>query len=184
MNRNQEVRISKLLSLVLRHQPGRIGIMLDDRGWTDVATLLAALAAYSSPVSKGDLEQVVAENTKQRFAFNDDKTMIRANQGHSVIVNLDYAVAVPPTILYHGTGVKNLTSILASGIKRMARHHVHLSADIETALIVGRRWGIPAVLKIAAQEMQDTGFVFYKSLNAVWLTDRVPPEYISESPIL
>ncbi len=167
---------SKFLSLVLRHDPARIGIVLDEHGWTDVAALLAACAAHGVWITRAELEQIVATSDKRRFALSEDGTRIRANQGHSVEVDLELAPAVPPARLYHGTIDRFVGSIRAGGLVRGERHHVHLSADVETAKKVGGRRGRPVVLTVRADEMTD--HVFYRSANGVWLVEHVPAELI------
>jgi len=171
-------QISKFLSLVLRHDPARIGITLDSAGWTDVAALLAAASTHGVPITRDALAQVVATSDKQRFALSEDGARIRANQGHSIEVDLELAEALPPTTLYHGTVGDALAGIRARGLVRGARHHVHLSADVETATTVGGRRGRPVLLTIRAGDMASAGHVFYRSHNGVWLTDAVPIEYI------
>jgi putative RNA 2'-phosphotransferase len=173
------VRISKRLALVLRHHPESIEIALDEAGWVDVPDLLAALARHGLALSREELDDVVATSDKQRFAFDASGRRIRANQGHSVPVDLGYAPAVPPTVLYHGTPLRNLPAIRAHGLRRGARHHVHLSADVATAWRVGRRRGPSAVLTVDAAGLAAAGSTFYRSTNGVWLVDAVPPEYLS-----
>jgi putative RNA 2'-phosphotransferase len=173
------VKWSKYLSLVLRHRPEVLGITLDAQGWTDVATLLEKLHRNGISIDQNVLAQIVATNSKKRFAFSDDGTKIRASQGHSVAVDLGYQPAMPPQVLYHGTGEKSLNSILKSGLQKGERHHVHLSADVETAIKVGQRHGKPVVLHVAAQQMQKDGFLFFISQNGVWLTDYVPAAYLA-----
>ena len=172
------LRISKFLSLVLRHEPERIGIVLDEAGWTDVDTLLAACAAHGTPLTRDELADVVAFSDKQRFALSPDGTRIRANQGHSVEVNLQLAPAAPPQRLYHGTVAEFLASIRAQGLVKGERHHVHLAADEATATRVGGRRGTPIVLVVRAAEMAAAGHVFYRSQNGVWLVESVPPEFL------
>lgn len=172
------VRTSKFLSLVLRHDPARIGITLDDAGWTDVAQLLAACAAHGVSLTRDQLAAVVAESDKQRFALSPDGTRIRANQGHSVEVDLQLAPAEPPEVLYHGTVEAALAGIRADGLVRGKRHHVHLSADAATATKVGARRGTPVILTVRAADMVAAGHVFYCSDNGVWLTEHVPPHFI------
>src|SRR5688572_7482852 len=145
------VRVSKFLSLVLRHDPARIGIVLDDAGWTDVSALLAAAAAHGVTITRAELAEVVATSDKQRFALSPDGTRIRANQGHSVEVDLELAAAPPPATLYHGTVDAALPGIREKGLIRGARHHVHLSADLETAKKVGGRRGKPVILTVRAE---------------------------------
>lgn len=178
MNERRLVRTSKLLSRVLRHAPESIGIELDPAGWVDVDWLLGALARSGHPVSPAELEEVVARNDKKRFALSDDGRRIRASQGHSVPVDLGYAPVAPPERLYHGTARTHVASILADGIRRRSRHHVHLSPDADTATRVGRRHGRPVVLTVLAGELHRRGHLFYRSANGVWLTDHVPPEAI------
>lgn len=173
-----DVRTSKLLSLVLRHDPSRIGITLDSAGWTDVAALLAALAAHGHPLTRAQLERVVAQSDKQRFALSPDGARIRANQGHSVAVDLQLPARQPPARLYHGTVAHALAGIRAEGLQRRKRHHVHLSADLGTAIKVGGRRGAPIILTVRAAEMAAAGHVFYCSANGVWLTDEVPPRFL------
>ncbi len=173
------VQKSKLLSLVLRHRPELIGLKPDAQGWVEVDQLLKSLESFGKPMSKAELEQVVATNDKQRFAFSKDKTAIRANQGHSINIDLDYPVSQPPQVLYHGTAQQFLASILKNGIQKKSRHHVHLSAETEIAKIVGSRYGKPVLLKIQSGLMHEAGIKFYKSENEVWLTDFVDPQFIS-----
>jgi uncharacterized protein (TIGR02452 family) len=170
--------LSKFLSLVLRHEPQRIGITLDSAGWTDVAELLAAAAVHGTPLTRDELAEIVATSDKQRFALSADGTRIRANQGHSVEVELELAPATPPTLLYHGTVDRFLDGIRAKGLIKGERHHVHLSADLETAQKVGGRRGRYVILVVRAAEMAAAGHPFYVSQNGVWLTDHVPCEFI------
>jgi len=172
------VRYSKFISLVLRHKPQSIGLVLDEGGWASVDALLAGMRAKGLSVDRETLERVVAENDKQRFAFNADHSKIRANQGHSIAVDLGLQPRTPPDLLYHGTAVKNLSSILAQGLIKGNRQAVHLSIDIDTAVKVGSRHGKPVVLVIEAARMSADGFVFTCSENGVWMVDHVPPEYL------
>lgn len=170
--------ISKLLSLVLRHQPETLGIQLDSNGWTEVDFLLEKLKEKSADLDFERLEQIVYTNDKQRFAFNEDLTKIRANQGHSVNVDVELKPQLPPELLYHGTVDKFLGAIRTEGLKKGARLHVHLSKDLETAIKVGSRRGKPVILTILASQMAAAGYVFYLSENGVWLCDAVPPSFI------
>lgn len=179
INEQENTRISKFLSLVLRHQPEHIGIELDEHGWTDVNTLIAKAQKKGVNLTPGILKYVVDTNAKKRFAFNNDLTKIRASQGHSVEVDLQYVPQIPPVLLYHGTGSQSINSILQHGLQKMTRHHVHLSADQDTAIKVGRRHGNPAVLCIDAKQMAGQGYTFFQSANGVWLTEHVPAKYIS-----
>lgn len=175
-------RRSKFLSLVLRHDPARVGIALDDAGWTDVAGLLAACAAHGVTITRAELDELVASSDKQRFALSADGTRIRANQGHSVAVELGLPVVPPPAVLYHGTVEAALPGIRARGLVKGARHDVHLSAERETATKVGARRGAPVILTIRAGAMAAAGHVFRRSANGVWLTAHVPPEFIELPP--
>jgi len=172
-------RESKILSLVLRHKPEVIGITLDKNGWVLVSDLICGMKNYGRPITMVELENIVATNDKKRFAFNDDHTKIRANQGHSVEIDLALTETTPPPILYHGTAQSSVESIKQSGLTKMKRQHVHLSADKETAIKVGSRHGKPVVLKINTAQMLVDGYKFYQAANGVWLTDKVPYEYIS-----
>lgn len=172
------VKTSKFLSLVLRHQPELIGITLDASGWVSVSELLRACQAHGQPLTLADLHEVVAHNDKQRFSLSEDGQMMRANQGHSVPVELGYSPAIPPDILYHGTVGKFLSSIKEEGLKKGSRHHVHLSPDEETARRVGQRRGKPLILKVESRRMHQRGHQFFRTANDVWLTEHVPPEYL------
>ncbi len=173
-----EVKISKLLSLILRHNPALIGLKLDTNGWASVNELLAKMQAKGHGISMEELKHIVETNSKKRFAFSEDYEKIRANQGHSVKVDLGYEKQDPSPVLFHGTAQKNLELILKTGIKKMKRHHVHLSPDKATAQKVGMRHGKPVILSVDAKRMSDGGFDFYLSNNGVWLTDFVPVEFI------
>jgi putative RNA 2'-phosphotransferase len=170
--------ISKFLSLVLRHEPEQIGLALDDEGWADVAALIEKINQKGIRLDFATLQIIVDTNDKKRFAFNEDKSRIRASQGHSVEVNLNLPPQVPPNILYHGTAIKFLPVIKEKGLFKMERRHLHLSADEGIAKNVGGRHGKPVVLVIQALAMHEKGHVFYLSDNGVWLTDHVPPAFI------
>jgi putative RNA 2'-phosphotransferase len=179
MNSKKEVvRISRFLSLVLRHQPQAINLTLDENGWASVPELLNKLNAEGFIVDFDGLQQVVETNTKKRFAFNEDKTMIRASQGHSIMVDLGFEKKEPPAVLYHGTAAINSAAISKGGLLKQSRLHVHLSADMETALKVGQRHGRPVVFEVSAKEMYQQGYGFYLSENGVWLTDFVPADFL------
>ncbi|WP_084718070.1 RNA 2'-phosphotransferase [Streptacidiphilus carbonis] len=175
-----EVRASRFLSLILRHDPGRVGLTLDPAGWVGVSDLLAALAACGRPLTRAQLDLVVERNDKQRFAFDPTGTRIRASQGHSVPVELGYEAAEPPALLFHGTHPQALDAIRAEGLRPMNRHAVHLSPDAGTATRVGTRRGRPVVLTVDAARMSADGHRFRVSANGVWLTDAVPPEYLGQ----
>ena len=179
MNEKEIKRISKFLSLLLRHQPETIGLSLDENGWADVEELINKSKKRRMYFSLSDLEIVVVENDKQRFSFNEDKSKIRANQGHSIKnINLEFEAIEPPENLYHGTVEKFLESIKANGLQKMSRQHVHLSEDLITATKVGSRRGKPIILVINSGLMFCEGYEFYKSKNGVWLTDQVPSKFI------
>jgi putative RNA 2'-phosphotransferase len=178
MDDARRTALSKFLSFVLRHNPQAIGIQLNANGWIGVEELLDACAKSGRGLTRQELEEVVATSNKQRFAFNSERTQIRANQGHSLEIELNHEVRVPPALLFHGTTQQSLKSIRERGLLKMQRHHVHLSPDVETATNVGQRRGRVVVLSIQALRMHGDGFVFFLSPNDVWLTDRVPSEYI------
>jgi putative RNA 2'-phosphotransferase len=169
---------SKFIALVLRHKPEEIGISLDEHGWANVDELIAGIAK-TQPLDMAMLEEIVSSDDKQRYSFNEDKTLIRANQGHSIPVDVELEKKIPPEILYHGTGEKYVESIERQGLIPKSRLYVHLSADYETAVKVGSRHGKPVVYTVAAEKMQNDGYVFYQSVNGVWLTKNVPAEYLS-----
>lgn len=171
-------RISKFLSLVLRHQPEIIGLQLDESGWTNVELLIDKMNQSGFTIDRHTLVHVVETNAKKRFSFDETQQKIRANQGHSVEVELGYRPQNPPDILYHGTGVQNSAAIQQAGLTKMSRHHVHLSADVETARKVGQRHGKPMVFEVDAKQMFDQGFIFFLSDNGVWLTDEVPARFL------
>ena len=171
-------KLSKFLSLILRHKPEVLGITLDPQGWASTKEIIEKMQAQGKQVSLQDLQEVVANNDKQRFKLSEDSKRIRANQGHSITVDLQLTPRIPPTTLYHGTATKNLGLIFQQGLLKRKRTHVHLSKDKETAIKVGQRHGTPVVLWIDAQQMQEDGFVFYLSENGVWLTEHVPVKYI------
>lgn len=171
---NSIVKISKLLSLVLRHQPDKIGLTLDENGWVDVDELLRCVNQHGTSLTRDLLEQVVAENDKKRFAFSDDRLRIRASQGHSISVDLALPAVQPPELLYHGTATRFVDSIRETGLHSGSRQHLHLSIDVETAISVGKRHGKPVVLTILAGELWRNGQSFYLSENHVWLTESVP----------
>ncbi|MEV0231927.1 RNA 2'-phosphotransferase [Nonomuraea sp. NPDC050786] len=176
MDERRLVRISKYLSRHLRHDPQRIGLTLDAHGWVPVDTLLRAAAEHGFPITAAELWEVVRANDKRRYTLDNGR--IRANQGHTVPVDLDLPAVEPPELLYHGTVGRVLAAIRAEGLRPMNRHHVHLSADRQTATRVGARRGVPVVLVVAAGTMHADGHVFHISANGVWLVDHVPPGYL------
>ncbi|KOG84782.1 MULTISPECIES: RNA 2'-phosphotransferase [Streptomyces] len=180
MDERRTVKVSTYLSKHLRHQPERIGLTLDRNGWVAVDELLAAAARHGFALSRAELDHAVAVNDKRRFTVEGGVggDRIRANQGHTVPVDLDLPPAEPPAYLYHGTVSHALDAIRTEGLRPMARHHVHLSPDRETATRVGARRGRPVVLAVDAGVMHRAGHVFRVSANGVWLTDAVPPEFL------
>jgi putative RNA 2'-phosphotransferase len=178
MDAKRRTCVSKFLSLVLRHEPQKIGISLDPAGWVGAGELLEALARNEFPVSPQELREVVARSDKKRFAFSEDGLRIRASQGHSVEVELGYHPTQPPELLFHGTVDRFIDSIRAEGLRKGERHHVHLSPDESTANIVGERRGKPVLLRIQSGRMHRDGIEFFVSANGVWLTDHVAAKYI------
>jgi len=170
--------ISKFMSLVLRHKPEEIGLNMNENGWVNVQELIAKMNQKGLAVNDDLINKIVQTNDKKRFVFNEDKTLIRANQGHSIDIDLDLAPVEPPETLYHGTAERFLESILKTGLHKQSRQHIHLSITIETAIAVGKRHGKPVVLKIQSGIMYQAGFKFYLSENKVWLTDTIPAQYI------
>jgi putative RNA 2'-phosphotransferase len=178
LNPQRCVKISKYLSKHLRHQPERLGLELAPGGWVAVEELLAATAKNGFDISLSELKQVVATNEKQRFSFDDSGDLIRANQGHSIEVDLQLPVRTPPAILYHGTHVQAVTPILRTGLQKMSRHHVHLTTNLSVAHEVGGRRGKSIIIAVNAVLMESNGHDFYCTDNDVWLVDNVPPEYL------
>jgi putative RNA 2'-phosphotransferase len=178
MTDEEIIRTSKFLSLVLRHEPERVGLKLGEAGWVGVDELLQAVNASGVALTLEQLQHIVATSDKKRFAFSEDGQRIRASQGHSVEVDLQYPPQTPPEVLYHGTATRFLDGIRKDGLQRMERHDVHLSAETKVTLQVGGRHGKPVLLTIRAGEMHRAGFVFRCSANGVWLVDRVPATFI------
>jgi len=179
--KNSAKRHSKLLSLILRHAPEKAGLELGAGGWVLVADLLSGLDRIGSPMTQAELENLVATNEKKRFTLSDDGSKIRAAQGHSVSVDMEFSPTQPPAELFHGTATRTLPIILAGGLKPMSRQHVHLSVDHETAVRVGQRHGKPVVLKVLAGALHQSGQDFYQAENGVWLTGNILPQYIQEA---
>lgn len=171
---------SKFLSLVLRHKPESIDIQLDKAGWANVSELIEKMNKVGYHLTMDKLQEVVKNNDKQRFSFSEDLTMIRANQGHSIDVQLGYVPVKPPETLYHGTALRNKELILQGGIDKRQRHHVHLSSNKDTALNVGQRHGKPFIFVVLSRKMYEDGIQFFQSENNVWLTDYIDPKYLSE----
>ncbi len=170
---------SKFLSLVLRHDPRKIGLVLDPQGWVDVDDLLAALARTDNAMTRDTLFEIVATSDKKRFSLSDDGKRIRAAQGHSVQVDLGLTPVTPPAVLFHGTASTSVASIMKDGLLPRGRQQVHLSADTDTAIKVGMRHGRPVILQIKAGQMSKDGHLFFQADNGVWLTDQVPATYLS-----
>ncbi len=173
-------RISRFLALVLRHKPQAAGITLDAHGWAEVPALLRGVSG-TYPLTRTELEEIVRTDEKQRYSFSEDRTKIRANQGHSVPVDVELERCAPPDTLYHGTGRQFRDSILSQGLMPKGRLYVHLSGDRETAKAVGLRHGTPVVFSVSSGQMARDGVDFYRSANGVWLTRYVAPCYLRES---
>lgn len=178
MTDKEIIRTSKFLSLILRHEPERAGLKLGEAGWVGVDELLQAVNSHGVTLTLDQLKHIVATSDKKRFAFSDDGQRIRANQGHSIQVDLQYPPQTPPEVLYHGTATRFMDSIRQHGLQKMERHDVHLSAETKVTVQVGSRHGKPVLLKIRAGDMHRAGFVFRCSANGVWLVDQVPPQFI------
>ena len=171
-------KLSRFLSLVLRHKPETIGLELDQQGYAEVDLLIKKMNQYGKNIDLETLQYIVATNNKKRYAFNEAGDKIRANQGHSIKVDLGYTPQTPPAILYHGSARRFVSSIFNTGLDKRKRHHVHLSADLKTASKVGQRHGQLVIFEVLAKEMHEAGFSFYVSTNGVWLTDKVPVQYL------
>jgi putative RNA 2'-phosphotransferase len=178
INEKEDIKLSKFLSLVLRHQPQLIGIELDEQGWVYVEELLKQANAHGNDITVETLDHIVETNSKKRFAFSDDRLKIRASQGHSVDIDLGIKPLEPPAILYHGTGAQSVKSILETGLEKRSRQHVHLSRDLDTAVKVGQRHGKPVVFEVLASEMHREGYRFFLSDNGVWLVNDVPFRFL------
>jgi putative RNA 2'-phosphotransferase len=178
VNEKRRIHVSKYLSRHLRHAPEDLGLVLEPGGWVFIDDLLLGASEAGFPITSEELDAVVRACEKQRFAVDETGTKIRANQGHSAEVDLQLESADPPPELYHGTPERNREAILRDGLHKMARHHVHLSPDTQTASKVGQRRGKPVILVVNAARMRADGHVFFRSANGVWLVDHVPPEYL------
>jgi putative RNA 2'-phosphotransferase len=174
----EDTRLSKALSYWLRHRPGAANLLLDAQGWADVEAVLRALARSGCSISLDRLHTMIDRNDKQRFELSPDGKQLRARQGHSVAVTLDWPSVVPPDLLYHGTVGRSLDTVLREGLRPMQRHHVHLSPDVETARRVGARRGSPVILGVRARELATSGTPFFLTANNVWLVEAVPPQFI------
>ncbi len=171
-------KTSKFLSFVLRHKPEAIGLTLDSQGWASIPKLIEKSASECT-LTNNLIKQVVTTNDKQRFLLSADGQRIRANQGHSIKVDLNLQPQEPPPLLYHGTATRFLNSIKQEGLKPGQRHHVHLSTDVATAMAVGQRYGKPVILQVASGEMFQAGYEFFLSENWIWLTEHVPPQFLT-----
>ena len=180
LSKKEYARISKFLSLVLRHKPEQIELELDMSGWADVNSLIEKCNCSNIPLTREALNFIVETNPKRRFAYNNDQTKIRASQGHSIHVELGLGSIEPPAVLYHGTAELFVPAIWSKGLLKQQRQHVHLSSNVETALSVGRRHGEPYVFEILAKQMYVDGYDFFIYENGVWLTDNVPVQYLRE----
>ena len=181
MSANNITSTSKYLSFILRHGPHKIGLTLNAQGWACIEELIVCAAKDGRILTREIIEEIVVTDEKQRYAVSDDGLMIRANQGHSIDVDLQLKETEPPDVLFHGTARSSVAAILAQGLKPMRRHHVHLSVDETTARAVGQRYGEPAILRVDCAAMRAAGHIFYVSENGVWLTDTVPVEFLSET---
>jgi len=174
------IKISKFLSLILRHKPESIGVSMSPHGWVNINELIQAAEKHRIYLNKKIIDQVIKENEKQRFTYSTDGESIRANQGHSINIELELKPSKPPKILYHGTASRFMENIRKKGLLKMNRQHVHLSLLKKTAYDVGKRHGKPIILIIDAQIMTKDGYDFYLSKNGVWLTEHVAPQYLQE----
>ena len=172
--------MSRRLSYVLRHAPDSVGVAMDEAGWVRVDDLLQGLRHHRLALTREELAEIVSTSDKQRFSFDAAGERIRANQGHSIPVDLELTARPPPPVLFHGTVASALPAIRSQGLTPRGRHHVHLSADVDTARAVGGRRGRPVILRVDAAAMADEGAVFYCSANGVWLVDAVPPRFLAE----
>lgn len=179
-NRKKLINDSKFLALVLRHKPETIGITLDEHGWTDIDTLIRQFQPHRQDITLEELQEIVRTDNKGRYTISPDGKQIRAAQGHSLNVDLELKPIDPPPVLYHGTGQKSVSSILATGLKPMSRQYVHLSADITTARKVGERHGKPVIFELDIPAMKNDGILFYQAENGVYLTNSVPPQYLKQ----
>ena len=180
MSKNSDTSLSRFISLILRHRPEEIGLTLDKAGWADTKELIEGISRSGQYIDMDTLERIVREDSKGRYSFNEDKSKIRANQGHSIPVEVEMSVTAPPERLYHGTAERFLDSIRQEGIRKMSRLYVHLSPDAETAFRVGSRHGKPVVLVIDTAAMLEDGYVFRLSDNGVWQSEDIPWRYVCE----
>lgn len=177
-NNKDYIKISCFISMLLRHKPQAAGLTLDEHGWADAGELIKGVSEHKAPLTMEELEYIVNTDDKGRYSFNEDKTLIRANQGHSIPVDVELDETEPPEFLWHGTGEKYVVSIGEMGLIPKSRLYVHLSADYDTAVTVGKRHGKPVVYRVRAKDMSKDGYKFYLSKNGVWLTKSVPTKYL------
>jgi len=181
MKQKDDTSLSRHLCFVLRHDPGSIGLTVQQKGgWANISELITKLRGSGVQIDRETLERIVREDNKQRYSISPDGKCIRCNQGHSFYVEMDMEERIPPDALYHGTATRFLESIRQSGIKSMSRNFVHLSGDIPTAFKVGERHGKPVVLVIDAAKMAADGYVFRISENGVWQSDAIPWCYVKD----
>lgn len=174
-------KLSIFISMILRHRPEVIGIALDEHGWADVDQLIDGVRRHREPdFDRAALDEIVATDNKQRYSYSEDGTLIRANQGHSIPVDVELPQAEPPEFLWHGTGEKYVESIDRQGLLPRSRLYVHLSADTDTARVVGKRHGRPVIYRVHTGRMAAEGYIFFRSVNGVWLTKAVPAEYLEK----
>lgn len=173
------IKLEKSLSFLLRHSPETLQLQMDPEGWVDTEALVKAVKFKEPRFELKALQKIVRDSQKQRFSFSEDGSKIRANQGHSVKIDLKLSPTTPPELLYHGTVERFLDSIMQDGLKKGDRQHVHLSLDLETAQKVGQRRGKPIILTLNARKMHEEGHLFYVSDNGVWLTEQVPPQHLN-----
>lgn len=178
---SNDTELGKYIALILRHKPETIEASLDEHGWMEVDTLINGINSHSNHhIDMERLERIVKEDNKGRYSFGEDKLLIRANQGHSVSVDVEMPEMTPPDILYHGTGEKFVASIDEQGLIPKSRLYVHLSKDIETASKVGSRHGHPVIYEVMSGKMAADGYKFYLSANGVWQTKSVPTQYLKK----
>lgn len=180
MSEEKHQGMSRFLSLILRHKPETVGITLDEHGWADVDELINGINASGKHIDRGMLDEIVSTDNKQRYSYSEDGTLIRANQGHSIPVDVELEEKTPPDVLWHGTGEKYVSSIDNQGLIPKSRLYVHLSSDIATAKKVGSRHGKPVIYQVDCKRMVEDGCQFYLSVNGVWLTKAVPAQYLEK----
>ncbi len=173
------IKVGRYISYLLRHHPEEAGLTLDEHGWADVNELINAVAQTYAGFSRTELDEIVATNNKKRYSYSEDGLRIRANQGHSVKVDVELEDKTPPPVLWHGTAERFVESIQEQGLVSGSRLYVHLSVDTDTARIVGKRHGKPVIFRVDCKRMTEDGYKFYLSVNGVWLTKEVPAQYLT-----